>query len=118
MAPRCARWAVEAPIRIPQANDSHATELKLAIEQEHGGTAVFVKSVPVHESLRGRTVWNGSVQIFDLKDSPSGASRVYAWSHGLSDGTRRSVAVLHASPVTGPREAVRSALDFEQLYRK
>lgn len=99
---------------IPRATDSHSTELKLAVEQQHGGTATFVQSVSVHESFRGRTVWNGSVQVFDLADSPSGAPRVYAWSHGLADGMRQCFAVLHVPPVTGPREAVRSVIKTGQ----
>ena len=84
--------------------------LKQVIESEHGGTAIHVRSVPVHESSRGQTVWNGAVQVFALKDSPSGATKAYASSYGLTDGTRRRFAVLHAGPVTGPREAVRVAI--------
>jgi hypothetical protein len=90
--------------------ESPNRELKQAVEAQHGGTATHVQSVPVHESFRGREIWNGAVQIFDLADSPSGATLAYAWSHGLPDGQRRIFAVLQAGPVTGPREAVRAAL--------
>ena len=75
--------------------DTHAIELKQAIESEHGGEAKFVRSVPVHESKHGRTVWNGAVQVFDLKESPTGAVRVYAWSRSRADGQRQLYSVLH-----------------------
>ena len=87
-----------------------ADHLRQIVESEHGGTAIHVQSVPVHESNRGQTLWNGAVQVFALKNSPSGATRAYASSYGLADGTRRRFAVLHAGPVTGPREAVRAAV--------
>jgi hypothetical protein len=88
-------------------------ELKRAVESLHGGTATFVRSVPVHISHRDKTVWNGAVTVFDLKDSPSGATRAYAWSYGLPDGRRQSFAILHAGPIASPRDAVRAAIMAE-----
>ena len=54
-------------------------QLKQAVESQHGGTATFVQSTPVREQFRGETAFSGNVAIFDLKDSPSGATRAYAW---------------------------------------
>jgi hypothetical protein len=88
-------------------------ELKRAIESQHGGTASFVQTVPVKEEFQGQTVWEGLVHVFDLKDSPSGAKRAYAWSYERDDGRRRFFAVLHMGPITGPREAVRAAIVAE-----
>ena len=82
--------------------------LKQAVEAEHGGAATFVHSVPVFESFRGKTIWNGAVQVFDLTESPSGAVRAYAWSSGLPDGQRRSFTVLHGGAVSNARDAVRA----------
>jgi hypothetical protein len=90
--------------------ESPNRELKQAIESRHGGTATHARSVPVHESSRGREVWNGVVQVFDLVDSPSSSTRAYAWSYGLPDGERRVIAILQTDSVTGPREAVRAAM--------
>jgi hypothetical protein len=89
------------------------SELKKAVESQHGGTATLVQSVPVHEEFKGETVWVGTVHVFDLVDSPSGATRAYAWSYELDDGKRRFFAVLHMGPITGPREAVRAAIVAE-----
>lgn len=88
-------------------------QLKQAVESQHGGTASFVQSVPVHEEFEGKTVWNGTVHVFDLKDSPSGASRAYAWSYERDDGKRRFFAVLHAGPIDSPVKAVRAAIVAE-----
>ena len=89
------------------------SELKKAVESQHGGTATLVQSVPVHEEFEGKTVWNGTVHVFDLKDSPSGASRAYAWSYERDDGRRRFFAVLHSGPIDSPVKAVRAAIAAE-----
>jgi hypothetical protein len=92
----------------------HRTELKRAVESQHGGMATFVQSVPIREEHAGQTVWDGTVTVFDLAGSPSGAKRAYAWSYERDDGKRRFFAVLHLGPITGPREAVRAAIVAEQ----
>lgn len=88
-------------------------QLKQTVQSQHGGTATFVQSVPVNETHKGQEVWNGAVQVYDLADSPSGATRAYAWSYGLPDGKRRFIAVLQTGPITGPKEAVRAAIVAE-----
>jgi hypothetical protein len=98
---------------LPPMTEVSPDQLKQAVESQHGGTATFVQAVPIHESHDGKTVWNGAVQVYDLAGSPSGATRAYAWSYGLEDGRRRIFAVLHAGPITGPREAVRAAIVAE-----
>jgi len=88
-------------------------QLKQAVESQHGGTATFVQAVPVRETFRDQTVWDGTVHIFNLKDSPSGAERAYAWSYEIGDGRRMFFAVIHAPPVASPRDAVRAAIVAE-----
>lgn len=90
-----------------------ASELKKAVESQHGGKATFVQSVPVHEQHCGETVWNGSVAVFDLAGHPK-ATRAYAWSHEV-EGTvrRRFFAVLGIPPIDSPRDAVRAAIVAE-----
>lgn len=90
-------------------------ELKQAVESQHGGTATFVQSVPLsiaggHSSV---PVWQGAVQVFDLKECPSGATRAYAWSYALPDGRRRFFAVLHMGPIQSPKDAVNAAIVAE-----
>jgi hypothetical protein len=109
-----ALWTFPAIDGMPLAMESPATDqLKQAIETEHGGSATFVRSVPVHHSVQGKTLWNGAVQVFDLADSSTGATRAYAWSQGLADGQRRLCVVPEGGAVTGPREAVSSFLSAD-----
>lgn len=88
-------------------------QLKTAVESQHGGTATLVQSVPVHETFKGETVWDGIVHVFELTGSNSGAFRAYAWSYERDDGKRRFFAVIHGGPITGPVEAVRAAIVAE-----
>ncbi len=94
---------------MPEASPS---ELKKAVESQHGGTATFAQSVPVHEQHNGETVWDGSVAVFDLAGHPT-AKRAYAWSYELGDGRRRFFAVLHTGPISSPSDAVRAAIVAE-----
>ena len=90
------------------------SELKKAVESQHGGTATFVQSVPVSEMFVGRMVWEGIVHVFDLAGHPK-AKRAYGWSHTI-DGSakRRFFAMLHMGGITGPVEAVRAAIVAER----
>jgi hypothetical protein len=90
-----------------------ADQLKQAVESQHSGTATFVQAVPVHESFRGDTVWDGTVTVFNLKGSPTGAFRAYAWYYERPEGNRRVMTVLHTPVIVGPREAVRAAIVAE-----
>ncbi|HEX3945395.1 MAG TPA: hypothetical protein VHW69_15045 [Rhizomicrobium sp.] len=89
------------------------SELKKAVESQHGGVAHYVQSVPVAERFRGDVVWQGAVAVFDLKSAPSGCDRAYAWSYELPDGKRRFFAVLHTGPIDSPAAAVRAAIVAE-----
>jgi len=93
---------------------------KLTVESQHGGTATFIQAVPVNESFREQPTWHGVVHIFDLRGSPSGANRVYAWSHTIDDSSanRRVYAILHLGPIAGPVEAVRATLVAAMRERK
>lgn len=86
-------------------------ELQEVIRKLHGAESTHVESLPVRESFQGETVWEGTVEIFDLHDHPQ-ASRVYAWTHETdnADKPRRSVTVLHIPPATSPRKAVQVSI--------
>ena len=66
-------------------------------EYQYGGIAKHIQSVPVHESRNGRTIWNGAVQIYDLTDSPSGATRA-ATSHPIALPTSPASSSSRAPP--------------------
>jgi hypothetical protein len=48
-----------------------ADQLKLAVEQMHGGSAQLAQPVPVLETFKGKTVWEGVVHVFDLTGHPA-----------------------------------------------
>ena len=74
-------------------------------------TYIHVESVPVKETFQGKTVWEGIVEVFDIRGHPT-ATRIYAWAHDTDDPEkpRRHVTVLHKHPVASPFSAVRAAI--------
>lgn len=89
----------------------HIKELQDVIRKQHGVESSHVESVPITELFQGRTVWDGTVEVFDLHGHPK-AHRIYAWSHETEnpDKPKRSVTVLHIPPVVSPRTAVQAAI--------
>jgi hypothetical protein len=83
--------------------------LRQAIRDLHGIDSTWIKSVPVHETFQGETVWDGVVEVFDLIDHPK-ANRCYAWSHATEGTKRRFYAVLELGPVKDAVTAVRAAI--------
>lgn len=93
--------------------DSNSAQLKQAIERQRGGTATLAQSVPVKETTDGKTVWEGTVSVFNLTGNPK-VARAYAWSSPIEGSTkRRFFAVLHTPPITSPVETVRAAIVAE-----
>jgi hypothetical protein len=93
-------------------------ELQDVIRRLHGSESTHLETVPVKETFQGQTVWEGTVEVFDLHDHPE-TSRVYAWTHYTDDADkpRRSVTVLHVPPATTPRKAVQVAIAGEYRER-
>ena len=83
--------------------------LQQAILGLHNATATWLESVPVKETFQDHTVWEGTVQVFELQGHPT-ATRCYAWSYPTKGRKRRFVAVLHQGPVDSPEKAVRAAI--------
>lgn len=96
---------------------TYIEELQDAIRKLHGAEPVHIKSVPVKESFKGKPVWEGIVEVFELSGHPD-ANIAYAWTHRTDNPKKpkRHVAVLNVPPVTSPEEAVRAAIiqEFRQ----
>jgi hypothetical protein len=90
---------------------THIQELQTIINKLHGGTATHLESVPVKETFRGQTVWDGIVEVFGLKGHPK-TDKVYAWMHDTDDpnNPKRHVTVLHIPPVVSPKTAVQASI--------
>jgi hypothetical protein len=90
---------------------SYIQELRDVIRRLHGVEATHVESVPVKETFKGQTVWDGVVEVFDLAGHAT-AHRVYAWAHETDDPQKpiRHVTVLHLHPIKSAQDAVRAAI--------
>jgi hypothetical protein len=92
-------------------------ELKDVIKRLHNVKSTHVESVPVKETFQEKTVWEGVVEVFELKDHPK-ATRAYAWAYETDNPKKpRHVIVLHMGPVTSPLQAVQAAIVEESRER-
>src|SRR6266581_4097980 len=75
---------------------TYIEELRTVIRHLHRVEATHIESVPVKEVFKGKTVWDGIVEVFELHGHPT-ASRVYAWAHDTDNpaNPRHHVTVLH-----------------------
>ena len=69
----------------------------------------FVADVASRIDTRGKTVWEGVVEVFDLIGHAK-ASRAYAWTHKAAGKKVRHVTLLHIPPVDSPLAAVRASI--------
>jgi hypothetical protein len=97
----------------------YLARVQVAVSQVHHCGATYSKTVPVHEVIRGKTVWYGAVEVFELIGHPK-ARRVYAWTHRErpDDPAERFVTVLEIPPVVSPETAVRASLMADAKNRK
>lgn len=94
--------------------------LRTSIQQKHLCVAVHRESVHVHEKLDGQTIWEGQVEVFELKDHAE-AETCYAWSFHekgrrgsvLNTESVRLITVLGKRPVDSPEMAVRAAIFYD-----
>ncbi|HWF14088.1 MAG TPA: hypothetical protein VG272_10165 [Candidatus Acidoferrales bacterium] len=75
--------------------------------------------MPVKETFQGKTIWEGIVEVFELKGHPQ-TERVYAWSHDTDDPKKpkRHVTVLHIAPILSAEAAVKAAIVQEFRNRE
>ena len=90
---------------------SYIEELRGVIRRLHNAEATHIESVPVKETFKGETVWEGIVEVFELTGHAT-AHRVYAWAHETDDPQKpvRHVTVLHLHPIKSAQDAVRAAI--------
>ena len=105
-------------LELARDDQSRASELKEAVESQHGGKATFVQSVPVPEMSGGQAFLNTPVSVFDLHGSTSGAFRAYAWAQETPEGEQIFFAVLHSPWAVGPIQAVRAVIAAEARSQK
>jgi hypothetical protein len=88
-------------------------DLKKTVERLYGGSAEFIRTVPVKEEFQGKVTWEGVVYVFHLIDNAK-ATRAYAWSSPIDGGSnRRLFTMLHIGGIRSPQDAVRAAMIAE-----
>jgi hypothetical protein len=98
------------------ANKDYIERLQQVIFHLHKADSTWVESVPVHEVFQGKTVWQGDVEVFDLRNHPK-AKRAYAWSY-RADNDEKFTAVLEIPPVVDALTAVRVSIVAESKKGK
>jgi hypothetical protein len=89
--------------------------LKKTVQQRHDRQAEHMQSVPVKEVFEGKTVWNGSVEIFTLRNAK--AKRCYAWGQPKEGGGWEITTVLEIPPVVSPHTAVKAAIAAKNKWQ-
>ncbi|MFI5396674.1 MAG: hypothetical protein ACHQ9S_14160 [Candidatus Binatia bacterium] len=87
----------------------HVERLRQAIRDLHGLDSEHVESVPITETFQGKTVWQGTVDVFRVRGHPT-ATHAYAWSYKAESGEIRHVAVLGVAPIDSAQAAVKAAV--------
>lgn len=82
--------------------------LRETFKKLHSCEAKHIETVPVIERWKGKTVWEGDVEVFDLIGHPK-AKRGYAWAYNKDKGSD-TIAVLELPPVISPKTAVQAAI--------
>lgn len=90
---------------------TYIEELRAVIKRLHGVESRHIESVPVKEVFRGQTIWEGIVEVFEIRGHPK-TNKIFAWSHHTDnpEKPKRHVTVLALDPVVTPVDAVRAAL--------
>jgi hypothetical protein len=83
-------------------------QLREAIKATHGCESRHVATSRVVSKFKGKTAWEGDVEVFDLTGHPK-AKRCYAWGY-VDNGQFRSTSVLEIPPVDSPSTAVDVAI--------
>ena len=92
----------------------YIARLQQAIRDLHGCESQYLETVPVKEMFQGKIVWEGDVEVFQIRGHPK-ATRAFAWSHvaGANDQQTNYITVLELPPVDSPQAAVKAAIMSE-----
>ena len=82
-----------------------------------GCASTHCDTIRVREDYRGRVLWEGDVDVFDLDGHPS-APRAYVLRFEGENGATRVYPVLHAGLVDSPQSAARAIVVHEVTARE
>jgi hypothetical protein len=78
----------------------YIAEIQSVFLKLHGCDAEYVETVPVVEEFQGETIWQGDVEVFNLRGHPK-ATR-WLWL-GICSERRRRAALLHCVGIAASR---------------
>ena len=81
--------------------------LQDAFKRGYDVEAIHIESVPVVETFGGKTVWEGIVEVFDIRGHAN-ARRGYGWQYTDDHGEIEHATVLGVVPINSPLGAVRA----------
>lgn len=81
----------------------------MAIMHLHKCGATWCESARVHEVFRGKTLWQGEVEVFDLTGHPK-AKRCYGWTYGEPE---EFITILELPPVIDAQSAVKVGVSYQ-----
>jgi len=84
-------------------------QLKEIIKKLHHCEATYLETVPIKETFKNQTVWEGEVEVFSLINHPK-TNKCYAWQYTDDQGDQQFVTVLEIPPVDSPLKAVQVAI--------
>ena len=87
----------------------YLARLQVTIEHLHKCGAVHIATVPVREVFRGKTLWQGEVEVFALVGHPK-AKRCYGWTYGEPE---EFITILELPPVTDAQSAVKVGVSYQ-----
>jgi hypothetical protein len=91
------------------ANNEYIERLQRVIRHLHKCDAAHLETVPVKETFRGETVWEGDVEVFSVTGHPR-AKKCYAWGAKIGEPGESYKAVLEIRPVNDAASAVRISI--------
>jgi hypothetical protein len=80
--------------------------LKEAVEITAGCVIDYLDSVAIEETFRGRVVWKGLVDVYELRNQPP--KFVYGWTIAGKGSEPHHVTVLGGGDIDSPIAAVRA----------
>ena len=93
--------------------EEYIQRLRRIISERHGSRTEHIRSVRLREKVKGKLVWEGTVEVFRLTGHP-GTNRCFAWSRQTAEA-EDVVTVLGIPPVVGPATAVQSIGDHVRV---
>lgn len=91
------------------ANKNQIERLQQVIFHLHKVDSEWIESKHVREVFGGKTLWEGDVEVFMLRDHPK-AKRCYGWTHGEPE---EIIIILELPPVTDAQSAVKVGVAYQ-----